>query len=217
MYTAVLELGAGTGFPTLRLLKETSISVNKAVITDYPAEEIMVTLNKNARDNGALTNPNVRVSGLDWYSEKDIQHVLDLNDGKPYDLIIAADLLWYTDAHAALADCISKTLRKPSRQLGIERIPPRALVPSGTYAKREDVRRFLALTNKAGLKWREMNLDRPFEDPIWQEELSSIPEYQWNGSLNIHWEGEGGRREDCTSANLAERKKSVYAFELQWA
>ena len=214
----VLELGAGTGFPTLRLLKDTSISVNRAVITDYPAEEIMITLKKNARENGATAKSNVHVTGLDWYSETDIQHVLELNDGEAYDLIIAADLLWYIDAHAALAHCIAKTLRKPSSTPEDEKRLPRALVPSGTYAKREDVRRFLQLANEAGLKWREMNLDTPFENTPWQEELKGDDiDYQWHGSLDIFWEGEDGRREQCTAANLAERKKTVYAFELQWA
>lgn len=177
----------------------------------------MTTLKKNASENGALTKPNVHVSGLDWYSENDIKHVLELNDGKPYDLIIAADLLWYTDAHAALVDCISKTLRKSSNQTEESERTPRALVPSGTYAKREDVRHFLVLANRAGLKWREMNLDTPFEGSSWQEELKDVPDYRWHGSSDIYWEGERSRREDCTAANLAERKKTVYAFELQWS
>lgn len=213
---AVLELGAGTGFPTLRLLQEPSISVARAVITDYPAEEIMVTLNKNAGGNGALERANVHVTGLDWYNNENIQQVLSLNEGKGYDVIIAADLLWYTDAHAALVDCVSKTLRKPlSSEAGME--TPRALVPSGTYAKREDVRRFLKLAEKAGLKWREMDLDAPFKDSILQVELENIPEYEWHGNLNIFWEDKDGRREVCKPSNLAGRKRTVYAFELQWA
>lgn len=176
----------------------------------------MLTLNKNARKNGASQKPNVHVLGLDWYNDANIKEVLALNDGKGYDLIIAADLLWYTDAHAALVDCISKTLRKPTQSGQHDSVTPRALVPSGTYAKREDVRRFLKLAEQAGLKWREMNLDTPLEDGEWQRELEDIPEYQWHGSLDIHWEDEEGRREICTPANLAGRKRTVYAFELQW-
>lgn len=179
----------------------------------------MVTLEKNAKQNGAISNPNVHVCGLDWYNENDIQHVLQLNDGHAYDLIIAADLLWYTDAHAALVECISKTLRKPSAisAAGGKDSTPRALVPSGKHAKREDVRVFLDLIKKAGLKWREIDLDAPFEITGWNKELESTPQYTWHGSLDIYWEGEGGTRQVCTAENLAERKKTVYAFELQWA
>lgn len=213
----VLELGAGTGFPTLRLLQEPSISVARAVITDYPAEEIMVTLESNASKNGALSKPNVHVVGLDWYNDNNIKEVLALNDNQGYDLILAADLLWYTDAHPALVDCISKTLRTPSSATGYRSSPATALVPSGTYAKREDVRHFLKLAEQAGLKWREMNLDTPFEGEDWNTELDVVPEYEWHGSLDVHWEDKDGRRETCTPLNLAGRKRTVYAFELQWA
>lgn len=213
----MLELGAGTGFPTLRLLQEPSISVARAVITDYPAEEIMVTLKSNASKNGASTKANVHVVGLDWYNDDDIKAVLALNGNQGYNLILAADLLWYTDAHAALLDCISKTLRKPTASATEDPTPSRALVPSGTYAKREDVRRFLKLAEQAGLKWREMNLDTPFEGDEWNRELETVPQFEWHGSLDIHWEDKEGRREICTPANLAGRKRTVYAFELQWA
>jgi Lysine methyltransferase len=66
-YTAVIELGAGSGLPSL-LLATLSDPPSLTVITDYPDPGILGNLKKNVEQNKPKFQPgcNVECEGYEW-------------------------------------------------------------------------------------------------------------------------------------------------------
>lgn len=210
-YVSVLELGAGTGLPSLRILQETSrYKVSRCIITDYPSSEIMAALQSNISSNPSrIPSCDVQLVGLDWYDSQQINHVLHLNGGAGYDVILAADLLWYTDAHSALLNVICKTLKKTPEA--------RVYIATGRYVTRSQISVFLRQGSERGLRYRELSIDDPGIRSEWMEELDSWERVNWKGEKDVWWEGENGTRRNLSTDDLTEMKNQVWTFELRWA
>jgi predicted nicotinamide N-methyase len=88
----ILELGAGTGVPSIASL----IRGSNTIITDLPnyipfLKEI-IELNKNNFN----IKSNFNILPLDWSKENDIENVKKINN-KPFDIIIASELIYLDD------------------------------------------------------------------------------------------------------------------------
>lgn len=216
-FVSVLELGAGTGLPSLRLLQDQTISLRQCVVTDYPSDEILQPL----RDNFSRLQliENVEVAGLDWNDIEQIGHIKSFsgseNKETGFDLILAADLLWYTDAHAALSNVICRLLRNP-QSCERKKTTPRALLATGKYVKRANLYSFLEMIVKNGLSWRELSVDSPEDAGEWQSKNREWPSVPWKSDTPVWWQDEDGQREYLSVDNLSERKNTVWIFEIRW-
>jgi nicotinamide N-methyltransferase len=106
----VLELGAGTGLPSLACALG---GASQVVITDYPDEGIIKTM----KENIDLCNAggNVRAFGLDWTDSSQVAYILQESpQSEGYDLILCADTLWLSDFHAPLLETICRLLKRSS-------------------------------------------------------------------------------------------------------
>jgi len=147
--------------------------------------------------------------GLDWYDSKQIDHVLSLNEGVCYDMILAADLLWYTDAHTVLLDVMCKTLRKTREA--------RVMLATGRYVKRGQITTFLKQASANGLKYRELSIDDPRLVSEWMDEFEEWEEKsEWRGEMDVWWEGEDDSRKSLSAQDLTEMKNQVWTFEVRW-
>ena len=89
----ILELGAGTGVPSIASL----IRGSNTIITDLPnyipfLNEI-IELNKNNFNKNSTFN----ILPLDWSKEKDIENIKKINNNKAFDIIIASELIYLDD------------------------------------------------------------------------------------------------------------------------
>jgi len=123
-------------------------------------------------------------------------------------MIIAADLLWYTDAHEALLDTMCKTLKKTQEA--------RILVATGQYVKRPQISIFLNQAAERGFIYRELSIDDPCVKSGWMEEFESWKESEWEGESDVWWEGENSTRRNLRQSDLTEMKNQVWTFELRW-
>jgi len=101
----VLELGAGAGLPGI-LLAKTRDDV-EVVLSDYPDEELIGTLNQNVASN--ISDGSVRVVPYDWTTTNVAPFYALSPDG--FDVIIAADTLWNVDLHGAFLQSLESLLR----------------------------------------------------------------------------------------------------------
>ncbi|KAH8928980.1 hypothetical protein BT69DRAFT_362168 [Atractiella rhizophila] len=216
---SVLELGAGTALPSLHLLQTPTARPSQAVITDYPSADIMLPLHENVSSNTSpskiSSEPKVITRGLDWANSDEIEQVRTLQD-RGFDVIIAADLLWYTDAHPQLLNVIKRLLAVPSSSDGFE---PRVLIATGRYVKPAQLSSFFSLASQAGFKWRELDLDSPFSgsaDPGWGEMRLDDRKREWRGTHEVWWQDDGGQKMKLDVDELGVRKDAVWTFDMRW-
>ncbi|KAJ6543914.1 S-adenosyl-L-methionine-dependent methyltransferase [Mycena capillaripes] len=104
----VLELGAGTGLLSIAVAK--LIPVTTVVATDYhPA--ILANLAANLRTNFFLPNQAARVSAveLDW-----ARPALSAPFDAPFDVVLAADVVYHPDHARWIRGCVARMLRRPA-------------------------------------------------------------------------------------------------------
>lgn len=136
---SVLELGAGTGLPSLVCAMQ---GASEVLITDYPDKGIITTI----KENVALCKVEniASVKGLDWSEQTAVEGVLQLSPhASGFELILCADVLWLSSSHAALLQTIKTLLTKSSSA--------RVLVLSGFHTGRRALTSFFRRAAEAGL------------------------------------------------------------------
>ena len=111
----ILELGAGTGLLSITAAKvlETLDRSATIVATDYH-QEVLSNLRRNVENNfdlpPSLCDPvTIDVHALDWESPRS-----DAPFDEPYDIILAADVI-YNPLHAKwIKNCVERYLRRPT-------------------------------------------------------------------------------------------------------
>lgn len=112
----ILELGAGTGMLSIAAAKiihalgnETSRAPTEIIATDYHTD-VLANLQRNVDTNFASgSRPAVDIYPLDW-QHPSWEQPFDA----PFDVILAADVV-YDPCHAGwIKDCVSRLLKKPS-------------------------------------------------------------------------------------------------------
>lgn len=113
----VLELGAGTGLPSIAAALSTAAA--RVVVTDYDDADMVRTMRANMRDaiaaNGHAAATPYSVLGHTWG-----QHVDDVLDVLPcvrgqstrYDVVLLADCVWERFSHDALLRTIAHVLAR---------------------------------------------------------------------------------------------------------
>mmetsp|Transcript_41221 Transcript_41221/g.129515 ORF Transcript_41221/g.129515 Transcript_41221/m.129515 type:complete len:149 (-) Transcript_41221:381-827(-) len=98
----IVELGAGIGLPSVVASMK---GAKRVVITDYPDEDLLMTIKSNVE---RLDLKNMEVVGHKWGSNT--QQLRDLSCGRGFDLIIISDAIFNHYAHNALLRSCSELL-----------------------------------------------------------------------------------------------------------
>ncbi|KAK5115366.1 hypothetical protein LTR62_001566 [Meristemomyces frigidus] len=106
----ILELGAGAGLPSFVAALNGAKTV---VVTDYPDVDLVENLRHNIEHNH-LQSVDVHAEGYLWGAEtkKLIQHLSLDEQGKGFDVLILADLLFNHSEHSKLVHSVVSTLKK---------------------------------------------------------------------------------------------------------
>jgi len=137
----VLELGAGAGLPNAEV-----------VVSDYPDNELIRTLEENVRRNGvsrwcsvvpyawgndpsALFRPSERTQAIDSES---LLPSIGIETG--FDVIIAADTLWDPTSHAGFLESLQLALKKSAEA--------RVYLVAGLHTGRYTLRTFMKLVSE---------------------------------------------------------------------
>ncbi|KAG8936075.1 hypothetical protein FRC02_004700 [Tulasnella sp. 418] len=120
----VLELGAGAGLPGL--VAANTSSPKTVVLSDYPDPCILDTLVLNTRRN--QLDHKVSVIGHEWG---------DMSTSWPhqFDVIMAADILWISEAHQSLCATITRLLQRHENAI--------VHIVAGLHTGRWTIQRFL--------------------------------------------------------------------------
>lgn len=122
----------------------TSAPLTQCTVTDYPDAHILAALERNAaalqaRAPHALP---LQVQGLAWGNDAHAQRACAAHGG-PYDVVLAADVLWVSSQHENLLDSICALLaRRPDA---------RCLVVAGYHTGRPATERFFLAARTRGL------------------------------------------------------------------
>lgn len=143
----VLELGAGTGLPSLICALG---KAKKVLITDYPDDGLINAIEENISMNnvGRITS----AKGLDWSDENQVSRILqDSPQSKGYNLILCADVLWLSSCHSSLLKTITTLMERSSSS--------RVLVLSGFHTGRRALTAFFHRAIQVGLSpdWHDNN------------------------------------------------------------
>lgn len=182
----VLELGAGTGLPSLLMSTRAPPSC-LVVVTDYPDPGILGNLQANVARNKHLVAKGCTLTcaGYEW--GKDVEHLLTLlpPGHSAYTTLILSDLLHFGDAHDVLVSSIIKlSARGPDSRI---------YVAAGNYTKPDVCANFVRVAREAGL--------------LIDEILSAPAEQQWLGGMEV-----GGLDKDA----LTLRKAACRFWIARW-
>lgn len=101
----VLELGAGTGLLSIAVAK--LLPATTVVATDYhPA--ILTNLAANLRTNFSAAGARVSATELDW-----ARLTLSAPFDAPFDVVLAADVVYHPDHARWIRGCVARMLRRP--------------------------------------------------------------------------------------------------------
>ncbi|KAL1672966.1 hypothetical protein EV122DRAFT_283428 [Schizophyllum commune] len=229
---AVIELGAGTGLPSILLStrKPTAASASQAVtsplanktpsptslivVTDHPDPTILGNLQVNVARNQHLVAPGCTITcaGYEWGT--DVGHLLTLLPPhlSGFTTLILSDLLHFGDAHDALVTSIAKlSARTPEA---------RVYVAAGNYTKPAVCANFVRVAREAGLIIDEVLPDdsqSPSEDSTAprqavdaeniRKEFTNLLHPKWLGTLEV-----GGLDKEA----LALRKAACRLWIARW-
>ncbi|KAF9055684.1 putative methyltransferase-domain-containing protein [Panaeolus papilionaceus] len=110
----ILELGAGTGLLSIiadKILASYTPKVSTEIVaTDYHPE-VLSNLSKNVETNfpAETTSTSISVQALDWETP-----IYEGPLGRPFDLILAADVVYHPDHARWIKGCIERLLARPS-------------------------------------------------------------------------------------------------------
>lgn len=110
-------------------------------MTDYPDPYILASLEANAEALRERYSTSIQVAGLAWGDEA--QETRLGKEAGPFDMVVAADVLWVSSQHENLLHSICALLaRTPTARL---------LLVAGFHTGRPATARFFAAAKEAGL------------------------------------------------------------------
>jgi EEF1A N-terminal glycine/lysine methyltransferase len=152
----VLELGAGTGLPSIIAAHS---GARRVVSTDYDEPTLIARLRENIRANipsewWRLSSPHVvQVVGHTWgtASVEDL-YPWDAHSRmySRFDVVLCADLFWDTFSHAALVKTLAQVVHTGREGGGVETTRTRVYVVAGLHTGREVLDHFFRLASAAG-------------------------------------------------------------------
>jgi nicotinamide N-methyltransferase len=148
----VLELGAGTGLPSLCAVLAGARAV---VVTDYDSPELIARLRTNVYANVpeplAAERGRVRVAGHTW-GRADAEDLLPWDGGKEacFDAVLCADVLWERFAHRDLLKTLARVLARDGA----------VHLVSGLHTGRGVLGSFFRLADAAGFEVWGIGVDR---------------------------------------------------------
>ncbi|KZV96802.1 hypothetical protein EXIGLDRAFT_833374 [Exidia glandulosa HHB12029] len=148
----VIELGAGAGLPGLAIAKAARYAA-EVWLSDYPDPLLLHRLKENVLRNGV--DRNTHVVGHAWGTES-FASIGEVGERVPlggFDLIVAADTLWNSEAHRPLCETLRRLLR--ASQTDLHRCG-RAVLVAGLHTGRYAVQRFLDIASETGLEICEL-------------------------------------------------------------
>jgi predicted nicotinamide N-methyase len=154
---AVLELGAGTGMPSITAAHVGAAQI--VVVSDYDEPALIQELNANVRNN-LPSHPDrakrIKVVGHIW--GKDTEELLDaLPRGcTRYDVILLADCMWDPLSHADLLKTLLAVLAKTPEA--------RVYVIAGLHTGRDKITSFIRRAFRAGLVLAPLA-----SEPLWPQ------------------------------------------------
>ncbi|TFK42185.1 putative methyltransferase-domain-containing protein [Crucibulum laeve] len=104
----ILELGAGTGLLSIVAAKLLPLTTTKIVATDYHPD-VLANLSQNVLTNFPAPSTRIEVLPLDWESPK---YTAPLD--APFDIILAADVIYYPEHAKWIKGCVEQLLARPS-------------------------------------------------------------------------------------------------------
>ncbi|KAF7326019.1 hypothetical protein MKEN_00452800 [Mycena kentingensis (nom. inval.)] len=144
---SVVELGAGTGLPSI-LLSTLPIPPAAIVVTDFPDAGILGNLEKNVERNKHLvaSGCDLHCRGYEWGC--DVAPLLPLSRrvDQKYDLVILSDLLHFHSSHGVLISSADALLAADGH----------IHVAAGFYTKPHVCDNFLRLATEAGFAFDEV-------------------------------------------------------------
>ncbi|KAL1702665.1 hypothetical protein EV121DRAFT_209513, partial [Schizophyllum commune] len=224
----VIELGAGTGLPSIllstrkpiappsSLANDASPPTSLIVVTDHPDPTILGNLQANVARNQHLVAPGCTLTcaGYEWGT--DVGHLLPLLPPhlSGFTTLILSDLLHFGDAHDALVTSIAKlSARTPEA---------RVYVAAGNYTKPAVCANFVRVAREAGLIIDEVLPDSPTDPDTsassldalakptsrdTQKEFADLLRPEWLGTLEV-----GGLDKEA----LALRKAACRLWIARW-
>ncbi|PWN91562.1 hypothetical protein FA10DRAFT_265412 [Acaromyces ingoldii] len=136
----VLELGAGTGLPSV--VATVFGHASSVVVTDYPAPGLLDTLRFNVSRNApSQAGGIITVQGLDWTSVQDRLAVVQGH--QTFERVFSADGLWMGQLHEPLVATISTCLSRSESA--------RAIIVAGFHTGRPAIARFMVIAASHGL------------------------------------------------------------------
>lgn len=103
----VIEFGAGAGVPSLISLRGGASFV---CCSDYPAQKVLATLNKNITLNVEPSSAGkIKVVGHIW--GEDVTSLLQAIGGDQYDVALAAECLWKHDSHTDFLRSLAASIK----------------------------------------------------------------------------------------------------------
>ncbi|EXJ54182.1 hypothetical protein A1O7_09519 [Cladophialophora yegresii CBS 114405] len=114
---SILELGAGSGLPSL---VAALLGARKVVVTDYPDQELVDNLRYNIEHCSTLNNKSTIVAeGYLWGSAPDSlkSHINPGPEG--FDLLILADILFNHSEHTKLLRTVRECLKRSSESVAL--------------------------------------------------------------------------------------------------
>jgi nicotinamide N-methyltransferase len=137
----VAELGAGAGLPGILCAK--MYSKAQVIVSDYPDEMLIKTLEANVQTAGVVAN--CRAVGYGWGT--DAAEILRTSNGdilNGFDIVLAADTLWNSETHQILTTTLSRILRRSP--------DARAHLVAGLHTGRWTLKRFLDMALENGFQ-----------------------------------------------------------------
>nr|GAT59261.1 predicted protein [Mycena chlorophos] len=154
----VIELGAGTGLPSL-LLSTLPVPPAVIVVTDYPDPAILGNLAKNVARTASICE--VHCCGHEWGT--DVASLLPFSQraDQKYDLVFLSDLLHFHDCHDVLIASLDALLAPDGC----------VHVAAGFYTKPHVCENFMRLAGE--------------KDLVFEEIIAEDEEREWLGNMSV--------------------------------
>lgn len=133
----VLEFGASAGLPGIVLSKLYGPKKVLVTVSDYPDEVLMKTLSENVDRNDC--GDNCTAVSYAWGTDPSKL----LQEG-PYDMVIAADVLWNIEFHDVLIQSLSRTVKRDNSS--------RIHLVAGLHTGRYILKSFMKIAVAAGFR-----------------------------------------------------------------
>ncbi|KAG6841044.1 hypothetical protein C0991_002352 [Blastosporella zonata] len=191
--STVVELGAGSGLPSL-LLATMPNHPALVVVTDYPDENILGNLKKNLENNRQSFQAacHIECVGYEWGKDvgpllEPLQHFVKHDNAQlGYDTVILSDLLHFHGSHDVLISSIEALLSRTKDS--------KVHVSAGKYTQKNVYDDFLQRGKDAGF--------------VFEEVLASPEEATWKGAMKVG---------DLDNEALSLRKANCSYWIGKWA